>query len=136
MNEQNIYNEPATLTAELQEAAFEYLLLNPGSEFGDWQQGLISDYPTEVVDALGTNPEEVNASLADIWESDYEDPKTGVAQKFSEWAMSFVNEYAVGIYYFLVDACANSDDVPLSSTNRQVTYNNRSDCAAQAAIED
>ena len=31
MNGQNIYNEPATLTAELQEAAFEYLLLNPGS---------------------------------------------------------------------------------------------------------
>lgn len=107
MNEQNIYNEPATLTAELQEAAFEYLLLNPGSEFGDWQQGLISDYPTEVVDALGTNPEEVNAALADLWESDYEDPKTGVAQKFSEWAMSFANEHAVGIYYFLVDACAD-----------------------------
>lgn len=136
MNEQSIYNEPTTLTAELQEAAFEYLLLNPGSEFGDWQQGLISDYPAEVVDALGTNPEEVNASLADMWESDYEDPKTGTCQKFSEWAMSFANEYAVGIYYFLVDACANSDDVPLSSTNRQVTYNNRSDCAAQAAIED
>ena len=136
MNGQNIYSEPATLTAELQEAAFEYLLLNPGSEFGDWQQGLISDYPTEVVDALGTNPEEVNASLADMWESDYEDPKTGVAQKFSEWAMSFANEHAVGIYYFLVDACAQSPDVPLLSQKRQVTYNNHSDCAAQAAIED
>lgn len=96
-----------TLMDELQEAAFEYLLLNPGSEFGDWQQGLISDYPTEVVDALGTNPEKVNASLADMWESDYEDPKTGVAQKFSEWAMSFANEYAVGVYYFLVDACTD-----------------------------
>lgn len=104
MNDENIYNEPATLTAELQEAAFEYLLLNQGSEFGDWQMGLISDYPAEVVDALGNNPEEVNASLADMWESDYEDPKTGIAQKFSEWAMSFANEYAVGIYYFLVDA--------------------------------
>lgn len=136
MNEQNIYNEPDTLTAELQEAAFEYLLLNPGSEFGDWQQGLISDYPTEVVDALGNNPEEVNAALADLWESDYEDPKTGTCQKFSEWAMSFANEYAVGIYYFLVDACTQSADVGLSSKNRQVTYNNRSDCAAQAAIED
>ena len=107
MNQQNIYNEPATLTAELQEAAFEYLLTNPGSEFGDWQQGLISDYPTEVVDALGTNPVEVNAALADMWESDYEDPKTGTCQKFSEWAMSFANEHSVGIYYFLVDACAD-----------------------------
>lgn len=107
MNEQNIYNEPDTLTAELQEAAFEYLLLNPGSEFGDWQQGLISDYPTEVVDALGNNPIEVNAALADMWESDYHDPKTGLEQKFSEWAMSFANEHAVGVYYFLVDACSD-----------------------------
>lgn len=90
---------------ELKEAAFEYLLLNPGSEFGDWQQGLISDYPAEVVDALGNNPNEVFADLADLWESDYEDPKTGIEQKLCEWAMSFANEYAVGIYYFLADAC-------------------------------
>lgn len=107
MSEQNIYRASASLTAELQEAAFEYLLLNPGSEFGDWQQGLIADYPTEVVDALGNNPIEVNAALADMWESYYEDPKSGVAQKFSEWAMSFANEYAVGIYYFLADACSD-----------------------------
>lgn len=107
MNEQNTYNDTATSIDELKEAAFEYLLTNPGSEFGDWQQGLISDYPTEVVDALGTDPEEVYAALADLWESDYCDPKTGIEQKFSEWAMSFANEYAVGIYYFLVDACAD-----------------------------
>lgn len=136
MNQQNIYNEPATLTAELQEAAFEYLLTNPGSEFGDWQQGLISDYPTEVVDALGTNPVEVNAALADLWESDYEDPKTGTCQKFSEWAMSFANEYAVGIYYYLVDACQQSADVGLLSEIRQVTNNRPFGSAAQAAIED
>lgn len=90
---------------ELKAAAFEYLLLNPGSEFGDWQQGLIEQYPTEVVDALGSNPEEVYAELADLWESDYTDPKTGMEQKLSEWAMSFANEYSVGVYYFLVDAC-------------------------------
>lgn len=115
MNEENKYNELDLFSdemrcdsmAELKEAAFEYLILNPGSEFGDWQQGLISDYPTEVVDALGTNPKEVNADLVDMWESDYEDPKTGVAQKFSEWAMSFANKYAVGIYYFLVEACTD-----------------------------
>lgn len=91
MNEQNIYNEPATLTAELQDAAFEYLLLNPGSEFGDWSKGLIEEYPAEVVDALGNTPNEVNADLADLWETDYTDPKTGIEQKFSEWAMSFAN---------------------------------------------
>lgn len=107
MNEQNTYNDTATSIDELKEAAFEYLLLNPGTEFGDWQQSLISDYPTEVVDALGTDPEEVYAALADLWESDYCDPKTGIEQKFSEWAMSFANEHSVGIYYFLVDACAD-----------------------------
>lgn len=92
---------------DLKAAAFEYLLLNPGTEFCDWQQGLISDYPTEVVDALGTNSEEVYADLADLWDSDYCDPKTGIEQKYSEWAMSFANEYAVGVYYFLVDACTD-----------------------------
>lgn len=90
---------------ELKDAAFEYLLLNPGADFGDWQQSLISGYPTEVADALGTNREDVYAALADLWESDYEDPKTGIVQKLCEWAMSFANEYAVGIYYHLTDVC-------------------------------
>ena len=93
--------------AELKAAAFEYLLLNPGSDFEDWQQGLISEYPAEVVDALANDPAEVYAELADLWESEYEDPKTGIEQKFNEWAMSFANEHAVGIYYFLVDACSD-----------------------------
>lgn len=34
---------------DLKAAAFEYLLLNPGSEFGDWREGLIEQYPAEVV---------------------------------------------------------------------------------------
>lgn len=127
---------PDPLMDELKDAAFEYLLLNPGSEFGDWQQGLIQEYPTEVVDALGTNPHEVYSDLADLWESDYLDPKTGTCQKFSEWAMSFANEYAVGIYYCLVDACQQSADVGLLSRERQVTNNRHFGSAAQAAIED
>lgn len=135
MNGEFQYNETSTLMDELKAAAFEYLLLNPGSEFGDWQQGLIEQYPTEVVDALGSNPEEVFADLADLWESDYEDPKTGTCQKFSEWAMSFANEYAVGIYYYLVDACQQSADVGLLSEIRQVTNNRPFGSAAQAAIE-
>lgn len=97
----------ATLMDELKAAAFEYLLLNPGSEFGDWQQGLIEQHPDTVVDALGSNPFDVSAALADLWETNYEDSQTGIEQKFSEWAMSFANEYAVGIYYFLVDACVD-----------------------------
>lgn len=105
MNGEYAYNETDPLMDELKDAAFEYLLLNPGSEFGDWQQGMIEQYPSEVVDALGNNPGEVHADLADLWESDYLDPNTGMEQKFSEWAMSFANESSVGIYYYLVDAC-------------------------------
>lgn len=104
MNGEWPFCETDPLMDELKAAAFEYLLLNPGSDFGDWQQGLIEQYPAEVVDALGNNPDEVFAELSDLWESDYTDPKTGIEQKFSEWAMSFANEHAVGIYYFLVDA--------------------------------
>lgn len=115
MNEEKLYEELDLFSddlrcdsrKELEAAAFEYLLINPGSEFGDWQQGLISDYPAEVVDALGNNPTEVYADLADMWEQEYADPKTGIEQTFSEWAMSFANENAVGIYYYLVDACTD-----------------------------
>ena len=105
MNGEWPFCETDPLMDELKAAAFEYLLLNPGSDFGDWQQGLITEYPTEVVDALGNNPTEVYADLADLWENEYCDPKTGIEQKFSEWAMSFANEHSVGIYYSLVDAC-------------------------------
>lgn len=93
------------LMDELKAAAFEYLLLNPGSGFSDWQTGLIECYPAEVVDALGSNPGVVYPELADLWESEYLDPKTGVGQKFSEWASVFATEEATGIYYFLADAC-------------------------------
>ena len=105
MNGEYPFCETDPLMDELKAAAFEYLLLNPGSEFVDWQSGLIQEYPAEVIDALGDSPDEVYAELADLWEADYLDPKTGMEQKFSEWAMSFANEYAVGVYYALVDAC-------------------------------
>lgn len=106
MDGQDIYDERPDSMGELRKVAFEYLLTNPGCEFGDWQQGLIDDYPEEVVDALGNNPEDVNAALADLWEDDYEDPKTGTWRKFGEWAMAFANEYAVQLYYDLADTCA------------------------------
>lgn len=113
MDEKNRYEEldsydddyTDTSMDDLKAAAFEYLLLNPGSEFGDWSEGLIEQYPAEVVDALGNNPHEVYSALADMWDSEYTDPKTGLWQDFKEWAEAFSNESAVGIYYHLVDAC-------------------------------
>ena len=92
------------LMEELKDAAFEVLLTNPGSELGDWRQTLIEEYSAEVVDALGSDPADAYAGLADLWESGYHDPKTGIEQAFSEWAMAFANEYSVRLYYELVDA--------------------------------
>ena len=106
MNRELKYTKTDTLTDELRTAAFEYLLLNPGSGFGDWQKGLIEQYPTEVVDELGIDPDEVMSSLSELWDSEYADPATGLEQKFSEWAISFANEHSIGIYHFLVDACS------------------------------
>lgn len=60
--------------ADLKEAAWNILHENPGTDFGDWQMMLIEQYPTEVVDALGTNPPEVFAELSDWWDCmDYDD---------------------------------------------------------------
>lgn len=98
MSEEMSYYSPGTPEYKLKEKAFEYLIQNPGSEFGDWQMGLITNYPTEIVEALGNNPTEVYADLSDIWEQEYTDPKTDIRLKICEWAMAFANEYSVGIY--------------------------------------
>ena len=111
MNGEWPFCETDPLMDELKAAAFEYLLLNPGSEFGDWQQGLIEQYPTEVVDALGSNPDEVYADLADLWESEYTDPKTGIWKDIHEWAECFATEQSVDIYYRLVDACTELQEM-------------------------
>lgn len=104
MNGEWPFCETDSLMDELKDAAFEYLLLNPGSEFGDWRQGLIEDYPTEVVDAFGNDPADVYSSLADLWEDDYEDPKTGIEQRLCDWALAFATEQSVNIYYKFVEA--------------------------------
>lgn len=110
MNGEWPFCETDPLMDELKDAAFEYLLLNPGSEFGDWQQGMIEDYPTEVVDALGNNPADVYSSLADLWEADYEDAKTGIEQRLSDWALAFATEQSVNIYYELVEVSSHWHD--------------------------
>lgn len=88
---------------ELKSVAFDILLENHGSEFDDWQQSLIEGYAETVTDALGEAPEEVYAGLADLWESDYEDPATGLCMDFEEWARAFTTEEAVMIYRELAE---------------------------------
>lgn len=90
------------LMDELKRAAFECLQLNPGSEYGDWMGDMLREYPAEVVDALGCDPEEAYVSMADLWESDYCDPATGMERSFSDWALVFATEESVDAYRELV----------------------------------
>lgn len=50
-------DEPDFL-AELKDAAWNVLHENPGCEYDEWVQTLVEEFPAEVVDALGTDPEE------------------------------------------------------------------------------
>lgn len=89
----------------LKEAAWDILRENPGSDFGDWQRSLIEQFPAETVDALGADPEEVHAALADWWECmDYEDPSTGMCERYRDWAEYFASDRSVELYDRLTEA--------------------------------
>lgn len=91
--------------ADLKEAAWNILHENPGTDFGDWQMMLIEQYPTEVVDALGTNPPVVFAELSDWWDCmDYDDGVLEIPHTFREWAEYFATERSVELYDLLVEA--------------------------------
>lgn len=97
--------EEVDFYAELKEAAWNILHENPGTDFGDWQDMLIEQYPTEVVDALGTNPLDVFAELSDWWNSmGYDDDITDVCYTFRDWAEYFATERSVELYGLLVEA--------------------------------
>lgn len=61
--------EEAALYAELKEAGWNILHEHPCIEFDDWQRILIEQYPLEVVDALGVDPENAHAQFEDMWNS-------------------------------------------------------------------
>lgn len=89
---------------ELKEAAWYILHENPGTDCGDWISMLIEQYPTEVVDALGANPIEVEAQLCDMWDcKDWEDEETGECHTFKEWAEYFATDRSVELYDMLVE---------------------------------
>lgn len=89
---------------ELKAAAFEVLLLNPGSEQADWSMELVTNYSIEVIDAFGTDPGECFTSLVDFWNESYLDPATGIEKSYSDWAATLCNEQTVELYYELVEA--------------------------------
>lgn len=92
---------------ELKQCAWNVLHENPGIDCGDWMNILIEQYPTEVVDALGSNPSEVFPELEDMWDSsDYEDPEIGECHSFREWAEYFATDRSVKLYDMLVETKA------------------------------
>lgn len=104
-NQEEELDEEVDFYAELKEAAWNILHENPGTDFGDWQQMLIEQYPTEVVDALGTNPPEVYAELSDWWNCmDYDDGVLEIPYTFCDWAEYFATERSVELYDLLAEA--------------------------------
>lgn len=104
-NQEEELDEAPDFYADLKEAAWNILHENPGTDFGDWQMMLIEQYPTEVVDALGTNPPEVFAELSDWWNCmDYDDGVLEIPHTFREWAEYFATERSVELYDLLVEA--------------------------------
>lgn len=104
-NQEEEFDEASDFYAELKEAAWNILHENPGTDFGDWHMMLIEQYPTEVVDALGTNPPEVFAELSDWWDCmDYDDGVLEIPHTFREWAEYFATERSVELYDLLVEA--------------------------------
>ena len=104
-NQEEELDEAPDFYADLKEAAWNILHENPGTDFGDWQMMLIEQYPTEVVDALGTNPPEVFAELSDWWDCmDHDDGVMEIPHTFREWAEYFATERSVELYDLLVEA--------------------------------
>ena len=95
--------EQDSVLEEVKTAAFEALLLNPGSDFGDWEQILVKEYATEVIDANGENSEEVYEALSDLWETPYEDIASGLEYDFKDWAEAFATDESVRMYYDMID---------------------------------
>lgn len=105
VNDDEIIDEATDFYADLKEAAWNILHENPDTDMESWKMMLIEQYPTEVVDALGTNPPEVFADLSDWWESmEYDDGITGLCCTFGEWAEYFATERSVELYDMLVEA--------------------------------
>ncbi len=98
-------DEKVEFYAELKEAAWNILHENPDTDLENWKMMLIEQYPTEVVDALGTNPLDVFAELSDWWNSmGYDDDITDVCYTFRDWAEYFATERSVELYDLLVEA--------------------------------
>lgn len=87
---------------ELKAAAFEVLLLHPGSDFTKWVETLMRQYGTELTDAYGTDPAKIHASLQKLWQTPYRDVASGQARDYKTWAEAFATRAAAEMYYAFV----------------------------------
>lgn len=102
---QSLDEEEPDFYGELKTAAWNVLHENPGYGFDEWVQTLMDEYPTEIVDAIGSHPAETYASLADMWDSeDYEDTETGECHTYKDWAEYFATDRSVELYDLLAEA--------------------------------
>ena len=89
----------------LREAAWNILHENPGCVYEQWRQKLMEQFPAEVADALGVNPEEVYKRLSNIWSfSEFEDTDTGECHTIRVWSEYFATERSVELYDSLSEA--------------------------------
>lgn len=101
---QSLDEDEPDFYGELKQAGWNILHENPGTEFGDWVTMLMEQYPTEVVDAVGSHPAEAYASLSDMWDSDdYMDDDTAMCCTFAEWAEYFATDRSVTLYDLLAE---------------------------------
>lgn len=83
---------------KLQVKAFEVLYRNPGSDFFKWVEMLIMKYDSLIIDAYGTDPAKISASLQKLWTSLYLDEASGWELTIEEWAEKFSTQAAVDNY--------------------------------------
>ena len=88
---------------ELKAAAFEVLLLNPGSTFDTWAERLVHQAGTELIDVYGTDAETIGKGIEQLWRTAYIDENSGLERTFEEWAEAFATEASVQMYYALTD---------------------------------
>jgi hypothetical protein len=93
-----------SLMDTLKASAFEVILLNPGIEESEWANILVSQYGSEVVDVYGNdNPQDVFASIEDLWKTPYLDDNSGLEKTYEEWAGALANEMSVQMYYDMIE---------------------------------
>ena len=88
---------------ELRAAAFEVLLLHPGSDYRSWSDILYEQYTMEVYDAFGENENVIRPGMAKLWQSEYKDIASGLKHTYGDWAKVFATSEAVQMYYDLVE---------------------------------